>query len=43
VLGELAGRDAISGKIHASYLAFRDRTATWSRISIERVLRARNA
>jgi len=41
VLGELASRDAISGKIHASYLGFRDRTAPWSRVSIEAVLRAR--
>jgi TRAP-type mannitol/chloroaromatic compound transport system substrate-binding protein len=43
VLGELAQRDAISGKVHASYMAFRDRTAPWSRISIEAVLRARAA
>ncbi len=41
VLGELSSRDAISGKIHASYLGFRDRTAPWSRVSIEAVLRAR--
>jgi len=41
VLGELASRDAISGKIHASYLGFRDRTAPWSRVSIEAALRAR--
>ena len=41
VLGELASRDAISGRIHASYLGFRDRTAPWSRVSIEAVLRAR--
>jgi len=41
VLGELASRDAISGKIHASYLGFRDRTAPWSRVSIEAVLKAR--
>src|SRR5215471_15243211 len=43
VLGELAGRSAITGKIHASYAAFRERTAPWSRISIESVLRARGA
>ena len=41
VLGELAARDAISRKVHDSYLAFRDRTAAWSRISIESVLSAR--
>ena len=35
VLGELAGKSAITGKVHASYAAFRDRTAPWSRISIE--------
>ena len=41
VLGEVAARDAISGKVHASYVAFRERTAPWSRVSIEAVLRAR--
>ena len=41
VLGELAGKSAITGKVHASYAAFRDRSAPWSRISIESVLRAR--
>lgn len=43
VLGELAGRDAVSRRIHDSYMAFRDRTAPWSRISIEAVLSARVA
>src|SRR5690242_19054798 len=43
VLGELAGRSAITGKVHASYTAFRERTAPWSRVSIESVLRARGA
>jgi TRAP-type mannitol/chloroaromatic compound transport system substrate-binding protein len=43
VLGELAGKSAITGKVHASYVVFRDRTAPWSRISIESVLRARGA
>ena len=38
-----AARDAISGKVHASYMAFRARTAPWSRVSIEAVLRARRA
>ena len=43
VLGELSGRSAITGKVHASYAEFRARTAPWSRISIESVLRARGA
>lgn len=42
VLGELAQGSAISGKIHASYTAFRDRTAPWSRVSIQAVLGARS-
>jgi TRAP-type mannitol/chloroaromatic compound transport system substrate-binding protein len=41
VLGELAGRSAMTGKVHASYAAFRERTAPWSRVSIESVLQAR--
>ena len=41
VLGELASRSAITGKVHASYMDFRARTASWSRVSIEAVLRAR--
>lgn len=41
VLGELSARNAISGKVHASYSAFRERSALWSRVSIEAVLRAR--
>jgi len=43
VLGELSARNAISGKVHDSYLAFRERSALWSRVSIEAVLRARGA
>jgi len=43
VLGELAARNGIAGKVHASYAAFRARLAPWSRISIEAVLRARGA
>ena len=43
VLGELAGKSAITGKVHESYAAFRERSAPWSRISIESVLRARGA
>jgi TRAP-type mannitol/chloroaromatic compound transport system substrate-binding protein len=41
VLAELAGRNAISAKVHASYADFRARTAPWSRVSIEAVLRGR--
>jgi len=43
VLGGVAARDAISGRVHASYVAFRERTAPWSRVSIEAVLGARGA
>jgi TRAP-type mannitol/chloroaromatic compound transport system substrate-binding protein len=43
VLGELAGCSALTGKVHASYMDFRARTAPWSRVSIEAVLRARGA
>jgi TRAP-type mannitol/chloroaromatic compound transport system substrate-binding protein len=41
VLGELSARNAIAAKVHASYSAFRERSAPWSRVSIEAVLRAR--
>jgi TRAP-type mannitol/chloroaromatic compound transport system substrate-binding protein len=41
VLGELAARSAASRKVHDSYIAFRERTAAWSRISIKAVLDAR--
>jgi TRAP-type mannitol/chloroaromatic compound transport system substrate-binding protein len=41
VVGDIAARSAIAGKVHASYTAFRERTAPWSRVSIEAVLRAR--
>ena len=41
VLGDVAARDAITGKIAGSYAAFRERSAPWSRVSIEAVLRAR--
>jgi TRAP-type mannitol/chloroaromatic compound transport system substrate-binding protein len=43
VLGELSARDRLSGKVHDSYAAFRERSAPWSRVSIEAVLRARGA
>ena len=41
VLGEVAARGERSRKIHASYTAFRERTAAWSHISIKAVLEAR--
>jgi TRAP-type mannitol/chloroaromatic compound transport system substrate-binding protein len=41
VVGELAGKSEITRKIHDSYMAFRDRTARWSDISIKAVLGAR--
>jgi TRAP-type mannitol/chloroaromatic compound transport system substrate-binding protein len=41
VLGELSERSAITAKVHASYTEFRARSAPWSRVSIEAVLRAR--
>ena len=41
VLAELAGRDEVTRQIYTSYLAFRERTTPWSRISIEAVLSSR--
>jgi TRAP-type mannitol/chloroaromatic compound transport system substrate-binding protein len=41
VLNEIGSRDEMSGKVHASYASFRERTAPWSRVSIEAVLRSR--
>jgi TRAP-type mannitol/chloroaromatic compound transport system substrate-binding protein len=41
VLGELAGRDAISRRIHESYLDFRAKVGGWSRVSLAKVLAAR--
>jgi len=43
ILGELGGRNAIAQRIHDSYVAFRDRTAPWSRISLEAILAGRVA
>ena len=43
VLGGFAARGDITGKISGSYDAFRERSAPWSRVSIEAVLRARGA
>ncbi len=42
VLGDLAGKNAAARKVHDSYIAFRERTAAWSRISIKAVLEARD-
>ena len=41
VLGDLAARSAAARKVHDSYMAFRERTAAWSRVSIRAVLEAR--
>jgi TRAP-type mannitol/chloroaromatic compound transport system substrate-binding protein len=41
VLGDLASRGERVRKVHASYVAFRERTAAWSHISIKAVLDAR--
>jgi TRAP-type mannitol/chloroaromatic compound transport system substrate-binding protein len=41
VLAELAAKSAAARRVHDSYLAFRERTAAWSRISIKAVLEAR--
>ncbi len=42
VLGELAAQSTAARKVHDSYLAFRERTAQWSRVSIKAVLEARD-
>ena len=41
VIDELATRGVMARKVHESYLAFRDRTAAWSRVSLKAVLEAR--
>src|SRR6202050_1454590 len=41
VLGELAGKSAAARKVHDSYIAFREKVAAWSRISLQAVLEAR--
>jgi TRAP-type mannitol/chloroaromatic compound transport system substrate-binding protein len=41
VLSEFAVRSDLNGKVSASYETFRERSARWSRVSIEAVLRAR--
>jgi len=40
-LGELASKSAAAGKVHGSYVAFRDKISAWSRISLQAVLAAR--
>jgi hypothetical protein len=42
-LGELSLRCAMTATGHDSYSEFRERSAPWSRVSIEAVLRARGA
>jgi TRAP-type mannitol/chloroaromatic compound transport system substrate-binding protein len=41
VVGELGAKNEAARKIHDSYVAFRERTAAWSNISIKAVLEAR--
>jgi len=41
VLAELAARGETARKVHDSYMAFRARTAAWSRVSLRAVLEAR--
>ncbi|MGE0034970.1 MAG: TRAP transporter substrate-binding protein [Xanthobacteraceae bacterium] len=41
VVGDLGARNEAARKIHDSYVAFRERTAAWSNISIKAVLEAR--
>ena len=43
ILAEVAARNAISRKVHDSYVGFRERTAAWSRVSLKAVLDAREA
>ena len=42
VLNEVAGKSDIARRIHASYTAFRERMADWSRISLRALLQARD-
>ncbi len=43
VLGELAAKDDLSGRIHASYNKALARLSPWSRVSVQRFLAARDA
>jgi TRAP-type mannitol/chloroaromatic compound transport system substrate-binding protein len=41
VLADVGRRSEVARKVHESYLAFRERTAAWSRVSLRAVLEAR--
>ena len=41
VLADFAGKSPGAAKVHASYVAFRDKVSAWSRISTEAVLQSR--
>jgi TRAP-type mannitol/chloroaromatic compound transport system substrate-binding protein len=41
VLSDLGAKSAVARKVHDSYVAFRERTGAWSRISLKAVLEAR--
>jgi TRAP-type mannitol/chloroaromatic compound transport system substrate-binding protein len=41
VYADLAARSEKARRVHDSYVAFRERTAPWSRISIKAVMEAR--
>jgi len=41
VLGELAGKSASARKVRDAYVAFRDKIAPWSRISLQAIFEAR--
>jgi TRAP-type mannitol/chloroaromatic compound transport system substrate-binding protein len=41
VLADVAARSEMARKVHDSYVAFRERTGPWSRVSIRAVLEAR--
>src|SRR3954468_12145858 len=43
VLADLGAKSPAAGKVHDSYIAFRERTGAWSRISIKSVLDARES
>jgi len=43
VLVELGGRDALSRRVHDSYVGFKARSAPWSRVSVKAMLDAREA
>ena len=43
VLGELGAKSAAAGKVHEGYMAFRDKTGAWSKISLKAVLEARES